>query len=186
MNYSCLKQQDYLSGRYCFVPLRREDIYAIMEWRNAQLDILRQREPLTRKDQEAYFRETILPSYGEEHPKQVLFSILLDGHCIGYGGLVHIDWETKEGEMSFLTAPARPEGSMEFMADLNAFIDMIKQVAFKDLHFKAIVTETYDIRPAIVALLESRGFQFEKRLPNRTMVRGQPVDALLHRCSNQR
>ena len=84
------------------LPIRVEDKYDIMKWRNEQIFHLRQDVKLTKQMQNLYFKDNILPSFDEEHPTQILFSILKDKRCIGYGGLVHIDWINQNAEISFL------------------------------------------------------------------------------------
>ena len=37
-----------------------------------------------------------------DQPYQILFSFLKNNEFIGYGGLVHINWEEKKAEISFL------------------------------------------------------------------------------------
>ncbi len=38
---------------------------------------------------------------------------------IGYGGLVHISWEDKRAEMSFLDQTSRAEDNLIYKNDLN-------------------------------------------------------------------
>jgi hypothetical protein len=37
-----------------------------------------------------------------QKPNQILFSFLEENKCIGYGGLVHINWNDINGEISFI------------------------------------------------------------------------------------
>lgn len=153
-----------------------------MGWRNDQMDILRQNTLLTPERQETYYHETLLPSYDEKFPKQILFSILLDDKCIGYGGLVHIDWKIKQAEVSFLLETSRKEGTPSYGSDFKAFLHVIKKVAFEDLQFVSLITETYDVRPSHLAALESEGFVEEKRTPKAVEIKGKRVDAIFHKC----
>ena len=41
------------------MPIRYEDRMDIMEWRNEQIYHLRQKNPLTKVDQESYFKQVI-------------------------------------------------------------------------------------------------------------------------------
>ena len=45
MNYSCLKKNIFTNVSYTLLPIRGEDKYDILNWRNAQIDILRQQVP---------------------------------------------------------------------------------------------------------------------------------------------
>jgi hypothetical protein len=102
-NYRCLTQQEFAKGELKLVPIRDEDKYSIMKWRNEQIAILRQKSPLTKENQEKYFKEVVEKLFETDQPSQLLFSFLEKGNLIGYGGLVHIDWENKNAEISFLT-----------------------------------------------------------------------------------
>src|SRR6187200_1988321 len=90
--YSCLKKQEFQSAGFSIVPLRDEDKYDIMKWRNEQLFHLRQSKPLTKEDQDNYFKHTVAKLFNQKQPAQLLFSYLKGETCIGYGGLVHINW----------------------------------------------------------------------------------------------
>ena len=61
--YRILRRNDYHHGRYRLLPIRLEDREAIRQWRNAQLDILRQAAPLTTEAQDRYFREVVGPLF---------------------------------------------------------------------------------------------------------------------------
>ena len=84
------------------VGIRHEDRYAIMKWRNEQLYHLRQTELLTEAMQDAYFENIVAKLFDQEQPDQILFSFLQGGECIGYGGLVHVNWRNKNAEVSFI------------------------------------------------------------------------------------
>ena len=59
--YRPLPQAEYRWQNYQLVPIRYEDREPIRAWRNAQLEVLRQAEPLTTEQQEAYFQRVVLP-----------------------------------------------------------------------------------------------------------------------------
>ena len=100
--YKILDSDKYSFGEYSLTSIRNEDIMSIAKWRNEQIDILRQRKILNEQDQKNYFERIIWPAFDYEYPDQILFSYLKGNTCIGYGGLVHISWEDKRGEVSFL------------------------------------------------------------------------------------
>ena len=94
--YQCLDNNEYTLEGYSLVPIRLKDRYKIMQWRNEQMFHLRQKKELTVEDQDAYFKKIVSKLFDQDKPKQILFSLLKDKECIGYGGLVHIDWDQKE------------------------------------------------------------------------------------------
>lgn len=182
MDYACLKNQAFFSGDYSIVPIRYEDMFSIMDWRNDQIRYLRQAAPLTHEQQEKYYQEFLVPSFSEKQPKQVLVSFLYKGKCIGYGGIVHIDWVSRRGEVSFLIETKRSVDPELYRQDFKAFLELIKRLAFEGLHFHRLHGETYDIRPLHIEILESMGFVLEGRMKDHVFVDGRYVDALIHGC----
>src|SRR3972149_10967647 len=106
-SYKCLIKNIFESNNYKLLPIRNEDILIIKDWRNQQFDILRQKRILTEEDQEKIYQDVIVPAFNEEQPGLILFSFLFDNQLIGYGGLVHISWQDKRGEVSFLVDTQR-------------------------------------------------------------------------------
>jgi hypothetical protein len=155
-----------------------------MDWRNSQLKVLRQSHPITPDQQACYFQKTILPSYSEVRPKQILFSYLENQKLVGYGGLVHIAWEDRRAEVSFLVDPVRASDIQIYELDFSNYLHMIQEIAFEHLGFNRIFTETYDIRPQHIRILEMCGFELEGRLRAHVWIDGNPVDSLLHGCLN--
>ena len=180
--YRVLHLNDYRHGRYRLLPIRPGDREAVRQWRNSQLDILRQVVPLTAEAQDRYFREVVGPLFDAEQPAQLLFSLLLDEELIGYGGLVHIDWPAGRAEISFLLETDRNAHIPTFQADFAAYLHLLRQVAFEDLGLQKINTEAYDVRPHLTAVLEAEGFAEEARLPRHVRVAGQLVDTVFHSC----
>ena len=180
--YRSLHRNDYRHGRYRLLPIRLEDREAIRQWRNAQIDILRQATPLTAEAQDGYFRDIVTPLFDAEQPAQLLFSLLLEEELIGYGGLVHIDWPAGRAEISFLLETGRNAHIPNFQADFAAYLHLLRQVAFEDLSLQKINTEAYDVRPYLTAVLEAEGFAEEARLPRHVRVAGQLVDTVFHSC----
>jgi len=99
--YVCLKNNKFSKENFSLIPFRFEDRYKIMKWRNEQIYHLRQNKALTIEDQDRYFLKTIIPSFDIKRPKQILFSFLKKETCIGYGGLVHIDWKKNQLKYHF-------------------------------------------------------------------------------------
>ena len=101
-SYKVLNKQVFSSGNYSIVPIRMEDRFDIMKWRNEQIYHLRQDKLLTPENQDYYFQNVVDKLFNEDQPNQILFSFLENGECIGYGGLVHINWIDKNAEISFI------------------------------------------------------------------------------------
>ena len=179
--YRPLTDGIYQQGAYRLVPIRYEDREPIRAWRNAQLEVLRQAAPLTAEQQEAYFQQIVLPLFEQEQPEQLLFSLLHDGVLVAYGGLVHISWPDARAEVSFLADPARAADQPTYRRDFFTFLQLLSKVAFENLQFNRLVTETYDIRPAHVAIMEEAGFRREGRLRQHVrLTTGIFTDSLVH------
>lgn len=184
MKYACLADKQYSYLAYAVVPIRREDMLLIKEWRNEQIDVLRQARPLTDEDQRRYYEEAVLPTFTEAEPRMLLFRYLLDGRLIGYGGLTNLDWVNKRAEISYLleTARSSEQDRERYEADFSAFLTLMKRIAFGELKLNRLFTETFDIRPWHVAVLEKNGFRPEGRMRQHVRIRGAYVDSLIHGC----
>jgi len=183
--YSCLSSQTQEDGDYAILPLRNEDIFLIMEWRNQQIDILRQGTPLTHDQQQLYYNDVIRPSFSAPQPDLLLFSYLFAGECIGYGGLVHIDWGNKRGEVSFLVNTERLRNDNIYKDDFSTYLALIKKAAFDDLKFHRLYTETFNIsgaRELHMEILEQNDFEYEGRMRDHVAVGNKYVDSILHGC----
>ena len=179
--YYPLPQSEYHHEAYRLVPIRYEDREPIRAWRNAQLEVLRQAAPLTAAQQEAYFQRVVLPLFEQEQPSQLLFSLLHEDKLIAYGGLVHLSWPDLRAEVSFLVGPVRAADAATYRQDFLAHLRLLGQVAFESLKFNRLFTETYDIRPAHIAILEEAGFRLEGRLRQHIqLVPGTFTDSLMH------
>ena len=53
--YKCLSKNSYEYGDYSIISLRKQDIYKIKDWRNSQIEILRQKKILTNESQKKYY-----------------------------------------------------------------------------------------------------------------------------------
>lgn len=176
--YPLLKSNTLSIGEYALVPLRYQDIFSIMEWRNQQLYHLRQDSPLTRDDQENYYQNVVKRSFREKHPKQFLFSFLENNKCIGYGGLVHINWVQKEGEISFLIDTEREK--KDFQKLWLTYLDLIEEIAFSRLGLKKIFIYSYDIRPKLYAVLEKAEYYLEKIVPEAIEIDGKQYNVKIN------
>lgn len=177
MDYACLNHQQFVSKEgYSLVPVREQDVENIRIWRNAQINVLRQKTPLTPQQQTQYFQEKIFPSFSQKQPPQILFSLLKDNECIGYGGLVHIDWESKRGEVSFLLDP---KYSSSLAKIFSSFLQLLFTVAFEHLKFHRIFAETYALRAELIPLFEKEGFVIEGRMREHVYKAGEWHDSII-------
>ena len=165
---------------YFIIPLRKSDIQKIRIWRNDQINILRQTTTLTPQDQLNYYNKFIKKSFQENKPNIILFSFLLDKVCIGYGGLVHINWNSRSTEISFLNTTSRSKSKIIYQKDFSIFLKLIFNVVFNDLKFNKITTETYEIRPWTIKILEKSGFKIDKILKKHVIIDGKPYNSILH------
>lgn len=180
VQYKCLNKKNFLFQNYSLVPLRKQDIQIIRNWRNKQISILRQKKKLTKKDQVDYYEKVIKKTFNKKNPNLMLFSFLLENICIGYGGLTNIDWIAKKSEVSFLLDTIRAKDKNTYQKDFRIFLNLILELAFNELKLNKLFTETYDIRPRHVNVLENVGFSLEGRLKHQVLVKGKYVDSLHH------
>jgi RimJ/RimL family protein N-acetyltransferase len=178
LNYKALKKEIFTSGDYSLVPIRFEDRYDIMHWRNEQIYHLRQQKELTREDQDKYFKEVVAGLFEQKLPNQILFSYLKEDKCIGYGGLVHINWIDKNAEISFVMDSSLENEYFEF--HWKTYLNLIEQVAFRELAFRKIFTYAYDLRPKLYAALLKSGFTKEATLKDHTYFNGKFIDVMIH------
>lgn len=176
--YKVLNNQVYKNGIYSIVPIRFEDQYAIREWRNQQIYHLRQNKLLSIKDQEEYFSKEISELFNQEFPKQILFSFLENGTCIGYGGLVHINWIDKNAEVSFIMNTTLEKN--RFHEIWLHYLVLIENVAFQELSLYKIYTYAFDLRPHLYQVLESANFVKEAVLKQHCLFKGEYIDVVIH------
>ena len=182
--YKSISQQVFSNEEYYLVPIRDEDKYRIMDWRNEQIDHLRQTEPLTREQQDNYFGKVISKLFIEEFPDQILFSFLKNDLCIGYGGLVHINWENRNAEISFIMDTNLEESSFKLF--WLEYLALIEQVAFNELKLKKIYTYAYDFRSNLFDVLIKARYREEGRLKKHIKIGKKYIDVILHYKINNR
>ena len=146
-SYKILQNQIFSKEEFSLVPIRFEDRFDIMKWRNEQVYHLRQNKPLTEQDQENYFENVVAKLFDQDQPQQILFSFLENGKCIGYGGLVHINWIDKNAEISFIMETSLEKESFEKYWTI--YLSLIEKVAFDDLGLHKIYTYAFDLRPKL-------------------------------------
>jgi RimJ/RimL family protein N-acetyltransferase len=167
---------------YTYPPLRREDIQALREFRNAQIDVLRQAEPLSEQEQERWYEHQVLPAHSDPRPSQVLVSILdPGGGFVGYGGLTNVRWDHRRAEVSFLVDPNRAADKDVYRRDMTAFLDHLAGLAFGEHGLNRLFAETWAFREFHISVLEEAGFVYEGRLREHTLdAEGRPIDSVLH------
>jgi len=177
-SYTCLNKQSFATNEFRLIPIRFEDRYKILKWRNEQIYHLRQNKPLEEKDQDAYFLTVIANLFDQENPGQILFSFMQGDICIGYGGLVHINWIDKHAEISFIMDTSLE--ASHFANYWQYFLNLIEQVAFEELAFHKISTFALDLRPKLYPVLENSGFGKEAVLKNHCLFNSEYVDVVIH------
>lgn len=178
MEYKVLNKQVFTSGNYTLVPIRFEDRYDIMQWRNEQIYHLRQDKPLTKEIQDAYFENVVAKLFEQDQPNQILFSFLENGNSIGYGGLVHIDWISHNAEISFLlnTTLIDPNSyRLKFMM----YLELINQVSIS-IRLHKIYTYGYDYIDYRFEPLYKSGYELEAFLHEHVLFDGELVPVRIY------
>ena len=182
-SYKILNKQVFTQGSYSIVPIRYEDRFIIMKWRNEQIYHLRQSEPLTIEKQNSYFDNVVSQLFEQEKPTQLLFSYLENDICIGYGGLVHINWIDKNAEISFIMNTELEKN--EFHKHWGIFLELLEQLAFKELKLHKLYTYAFDLRPHLYEAIELKGYQKEAILKEHCFFEGKYKDVIIHSKLNE-
>lgn len=177
-SYKVLNKQIFSVDEYSIVPIRFEDRVEIMKWRNEQIYHLRQSAPLTIEDQDFYFKNTVAKLFEQDRPNQILFSYLENDICIGYGGLVHINWIDKNAEISFIMKTELENENFHSM--WLKYLMLIEKVAFTDLKMHKIFTYAFDLRPQLYTALQSANFNQDARLKEHCFFEGNYIDVVIH------
>jgi RimJ/RimL family protein N-acetyltransferase len=180
--YVCFPDEGVVNGVFSLIAIQDSHIEHIREWRNDQIDVLRQVEPIEKIQQVEYFQKNIWPTMTESCPKNILLSYLENGQLIGYGGLVHIAWEHQRAEVSFLLNTLLTKDVTLYNSHFAEFLRLLKKLAFGCLAFRKLHTETYEFRSNTIRVLEESGFVLEGRLHAHVLINGEPVTSLVHGC----
>jgi len=143
---------------------------------------LRQNKPLTTEDQDKYFNEVVAKLFEQEQPGQILFSYLEQDKCIGYGGLVHINWVDKNAEVSFIMDTGKEKN--EFHKHWSIYLDLIEKVAFNHLNLHKIYTYAFDLRPHLYEVLENNAYNKEAVIKGHAFFEGKFIDVIIHSKTN--
>jgi RimJ/RimL family protein N-acetyltransferase len=149
-----------------------------MKWRNEQMYHLRQARPLTKEAQDAYFGKVVSKLFDQEQPSQILFSFLKDKECIGYGGLVHINWVDKNAEISFIMATELEKEHFHF--HWKTFLGLIEEVAFKELKLHKLYIYAFDLRPHLYEAVKQNDYFLDARLKEHSYFNNNYVDVVIH------
>ena len=178
--YKCLPQRIYQLGNYRLEAVQLEHIEKIRQWRNEQIDVLRQNKPISKEKQFEYFNNHVWPEMDRVRPNKILLSIKLYDELIGYGGLVNISWTNLRGEISFLLDTKRKNNYKTYHKDMKQFFTMIKEISFNQLSFNRLFTETFDFREKHIKILEEIGLINEGRLRKQIKYNNNFYDSIIH------
>jgi RimJ/RimL family protein N-acetyltransferase len=176
--YKILEEDKFSENQFSLVPIRFQDRYNIMDWRNEQIYHLRQTLALSKNDQDAYFSDVIERLFDELKPSQLLFSYLENDICIGYGGLVHINWIDSHAEISFIMDTKLEK--IHFQEHWKRFTRILEKIAFDNIGLHKIFTYAFDLRPQLYQALESIGFNREATLKEHCLFEGKFHDVVIH------
>lgn len=179
-HYLCLKTQQLTRHDYSVMPIQLGHIESVRQWRNAQMDVLRQAAMITPEQQERYYERFIWPQMEMEDPDTVLFSFFHENQHIGYGGLVHFAWPHKRAELSFLLDPCSAASREGYAAHFSSFLALMKEVSFDHLGLNRLFTETYGTREHHISVLEASGFRQEGVMREHVIIDGKATHSILH------
>ncbi|PKH50415.1 hypothetical protein CXF68_06770 [Tenacibaculum sp. Bg11-29] len=181
--YKVLNTQFFEKNNFKIIPIRYEDRINIMNWRNEQMYHLRQQTLLTLEDQNNYFSNVISQIFNDNKPNQILFSYLENDVCIGYGGLVHINWIDKNAEISFIMNTSLEKEYFKY--HWSTFLNLLQKVAFEELNLYKIFTYAFDLRPNLYKALEDSLFCKEAILKDHCLFNEEYIDVVIHSKINK-
>jgi RimJ/RimL family protein N-acetyltransferase len=171
-----------LEGR-CLKALSHEDLTKIKEWRNSQIEFLRQWKPLTDQNQEEWFHRI------SKDESQAVFAIkaVIDGkqELIGYCALVRIDTINRRAELSFLVDPSRAQDTVLYEKDMRCSLALLCAYGFDQIALHKIFTETFEFRKEHMSILEDFGFRKEGSMRDHQWKKGRFWDSILHSMLEQ-
>jgi len=181
--YKVLNKNIFSKGKFKIIPIRFEDRFDIMNWRNEQIYHLRQDKPLTFQDQDFYFENIVSKLFNQDEPNQILFSYLKNDLCIGYGGLVHINWIDKNAEISFVIKTEEQQNNFEH--HWACYLELIEKVAFEELNLHKLFVYAFDLRPHLYLAIEKSGYKKEAILKEHCLFEGKYIDVVIHSKINE-
>lgn len=184
--YKCLAKKTYQNGYYTLEAVQPEDIEKIRQWRNEQIDVLRQSKPISKEEQIAYYKRYIWSELKSNQPKNILLSYKYKNKLIGYGGLVNLSWQDKKAEISFIVNTSITKDSIKYKNIFKNYLIMIKDIAFRNLNFNKLFTETYSFRFNHIKILEGEGFLKEGAMKEHIIQNGHKFDSIIHGIINDK
>lgn len=181
-SYVCMPRPKLVAGAFSVRAVQPHHIEDIRRWRNAQMNVLRQSAVITPAQQQAYFAEQVWPELAAAQPSNILLVCQEGDETVGYGALVHIAWEHRRAEVSFLLKPSLAALENEYARYFATFLQLMKNLAFEDLGLDRLFTETYATRRHHISVLESAGFRREGALRHHVRIDDKPVDSIIHGC----
>ena len=178
--YKCLSQSEYFFNNLSLNFIHKEDIDKIRMWRNNQKNILRKNKNIQKKQQLKYFENYVWPERLIKNPSQILFTIKYENVSIGYGGLTNISWENKRAEISFLLDTKIINNKIFYKKIFSYFLKIIKKIAFIELKFNKVFTETYASRRHHISILKTNKFNLEGILKKHVIKNNKYEDSLIH------
>jgi predicted ATP-grasp superfamily ATP-dependent carboligase/RimJ/RimL family protein N-acetyltransferase len=180
--YSCMPQPVLRLDSLWVQAVQPSHIENIRQWRNAQMDILRQSVVIQPEEQARYFQQQIWPDLLSPHPQNILLAYMEGSNLIGYGGLVHIAWAYRRAEVSFLLNNDLAGTPSDYQKYFPRFLQLMQVLAFDELNLDRLCTETYSIRKEYIAALEFAGFDREGILRQHVRIKDRPIDSFMHGC----
>lgn len=164
--------------RYLY-PVSKEHLSKLKDWRNSQMDVLRQWKPLTDYNQEIWFQEL------SKDDNQIVFSIRISDKddnlsFIGYCGITNMDFINRRGEISFLINPTRLQDKDLYREDFLSVTYMLCQYGFEEINLHKLFTETFAFRKDHIKILEDFGLQCDSILREHQFIKGQYHGSLIH------
>lgn len=156
-----------------------DNLSDIKDWRNQQMNILRQWKPLTYYNQQEWFKRL------STDLSQVIFSLYFSEdnenfEFIGYCGVVNIDFINRRGEISFIVNPKRVKNNKLYHDDFMAVLTLLCHYGFESLNLNKLFTETFSFREEHINILNEFGFIFEGKLRNHQFINGNYCDSIMH------
>ena len=98
--------------------------------------------------------------------------------CIGYGGLVHINWIDRNAELSFIMDTVLEQN--KFKIHWATFLELIENVAFTQLDFHKLYVYAFDLRPHLYDALKNSGYIKDAVLKDHCFVINSFKDVVIH------
>ncbi len=179
MKYKILKYDEYQLDNFTIKTIDKKYIQLIRKWRNKQINILRQNQIISESQQNDYFNFNVFPLLNFDTPVQILFNCFYENKFVGYGGIVHISYIDRIGEISFLLNPKiKTDKLYEYL--FEKFLKLMNSIAFKEIKLIKLYTETYSNRIEHVHMLEKSGYTLEGIKHSHIIIDGKREDIYLH------